>query len=250
MTTARQQASGLPISTDSRRAFDRRYLDRPARTSRPHYFPFVVDHAEPWLRTLPAPRVCELGCANGAFATYLLDRVPEARFTGVDVEPHLVEAAREEIPCAQFIQGDILTPTTLPRGPFHAVFALTVHSLFDDLATWVDAIARLIGAGGRAFVFGLFNPEPVDVLVRVRDVRSNTGWLPGWNQPSEATVRNLLEARGLDSRFTRYAPQTSRSPDPGDPLRSHTVAVQDQGTVYVNGAQVLHQFALLEVAAL
>jgi SAM-dependent methyltransferase len=232
---------------DSRRSIDLRYLARPALTTRPHYFPFVRDAARDRLGALAAPRVCELGCANGAFAAYLLEIFPELDYTGVDVLPELVACARTEVPGGAFAVGDVAIPESLPRGPFDAVFMLTIHSLFDEPASWVRSIRALLAPSGTAYVFGLFNPEPVDVRVRLRDRGAGTEWLPGWNQLSEHTVAEALDSCRLAHRFIRYRPVHERAPDPVDPLRSYTVPDPEGGLVYLNGGQFLHRFALLEV---
>lgn len=246
---------GLPMTEpqqpalleDGRRSIDLRYLNRPAKVIRPHYFPFVLGAAGKWLGSQAAPSVCELGCANGAFAAYLLEALPHVRLTGVDILLELVECARVEAPKGSFSVGNVVRRDTLPAGPFDAVFMLTIHSLFDEPSIWLDSVQALLAPGGRAYIFGLFNPVPVDVRVRMRDRRADTEWLPGWSQVSEYTMGELLDARCLDYRFTRYEPVDERSPDPVDSLRSYTIASADGGLVYVNGGQLLHQFALLEL---
>jgi SAM-dependent methyltransferase len=230
------------------RKLDLRYANRPVHRDQPHYFPFVVDTAQPWLLSHDAGTIVELGCAGGAFAHYLLSRFPAADFTGVDIHPALVEAAQARVPGARFVTGDVLKLASLPDGPFDTVFMVALHSHFDDPAQWIDALLRLLAPGGRAYVFGLFNPEPVDVLVRLREAGDDGEWLPGWNQFSRRTVSAHLDGRSLRHRYLPYAPASSRDRTP-DPLRSHTVTdpYQPNGLVFVNGSQMLHRFALLEV---
>ncbi|MFG2636835.1 class I SAM-dependent methyltransferase [Streptomyces sp. NPDC048362] len=241
----------LPGPAGGPRNLDLRYAERPVDSEHPHYFPFVVDHADSWLGTRPGGQVCEVGCAAGAFAHYLLSRHPGIDLTCVDIQPTLIEAARRRVPGARFATGDVLRPDTLPAGPFDTVFMVALHSHFDDPRHWINALLRLTAPGGRAYVFGLFNPEPVDVVVRLRHPDGDPEWLPGWNQFSVRTVGRLLERAGLRHTFHRYLPAAPRERRPEDPLRSHTVpdpeATGDPALVYLNGSQLLHRFALLEI---
>ncbi|WP_331737562.1 class I SAM-dependent methyltransferase (plasmid) [Streptomyces goshikiensis] len=253
--TTTPQHTALPGPAGGPRNLDLRYADRPVDSEHPHYFPFVVDHAEPWLRDHPDGPVCEVGCAAGAFAHYLLGRHPGTDLTCVDLQPTLIEQARLRVPGARFLTGDVLRPDTLPAGPFTTVFMVALHSHFDDPQRWIDALLRLTAPGGRAYVFGLFNPEPVDVVIRLRHSDSDPEWLPGWNQFSVQTVGRLLDAAGLGHAFHRYLPTAPRARQSQDPLRSHTVpdpdahpeAGADPALVYLNGSQMLHRFALLEI---
>lgn len=253
--TTTPQHTALPGPAGGPRNLDLRYADRPVDSEHPHYFPFVVDHAEPWLRDHPDGPVCEVGCAAGAFAHYLLGRHPGTDLTCVDLQPTLIEQARLRVPGARFLTGDVLRPDTLPAGPFTTVFMVALHSHFDDPQQWIDALLRLTAPGGRAYVFGLFNPEPVDVVIRLRHSDSDPEWLPGWNQFSVQTVGRLLDAAGLGHAFHRYLPTAPRARQSQDPLRSHTVpdpdahpeAGADPALVYLNGSQMLHRFALLEI---
>lgn len=234
------------------RELDLRYATRPVDTDHPHYFPFVTDAALPWLRARDGGTICELGCAGGAFAHHLLSRFPAADLTCVDVQPALIEAARARVPGARFVTGDVLDPASLPAATFDTVFLVALHSHFDDPEQWIAAVLRLLAPGGRAYVFGLFNPDPVDVLVRMREAGADGDWLPGWNQFSRRTVSAHLDRHGLTHRYLPYEPAVARERTP-DPLRSHTVPDPDPrdgappGLVFVNGSQLLHRFALLEI---
>jgi len=127
---------------------------------------------------------------------------------------------------------------------------VTVHSLFDDVDEWLDPFLSLLGHGGHGFVFGLFNPHPIDVLVKVRRSGSEAPFDPGWNMVSKDTMRRHLGVRGRQVVFDDYRPGTPKLPDPHDPLRSWTEALGDEGRVLINGAQLIHRFSLMTVLPL
>ena len=232
-------------SVSLRRDFDLRYLDRSlVENSRP-YFEFVWRHAAARL-TEPA-RVLEIGCATGAFVHFLLQRHPNLDITGVDALPELVERARRDVPRGRFAVGDLREFATLASPPFDVTLMLTLHSLFDDPEVWIRALAAVTRPGGQAFVFGLFNDYDVDVLVRVRYADSEGAWLPGWNVVSRKTVGLHLQSHCAEHRFHDYTPPVDNPEQPGDPLRSWTATMADGSRLLLNGAQIVHRFALLEI---
>ena len=62
-----------------------------------------------------ARRVVDLGCGPGNSTALLLQRFPGAQVSGVDHSPAMLQAAREQLPGADFVQADIAT-WSLPAG--------------------------------------------------------------------------------------------------------------------------------------
>ncbi|MEV6394693.1 class I SAM-dependent methyltransferase [Streptomyces sp. NPDC051907] len=230
------------------RSLDLRYLDRaPADHHRP-YFPFVEHHMRDLLER-PGSSVLDVGCANGAFLHYLAARHPHTALTGLDALPVLVAHAARHVREASFAVADIGRAETLPTRRHSAVTLLTLHSHFDTLHPWLDHVLGLVEPGGRALLFGAFNPHPVDVLVRLRQADAPAGdgeWIPGWNVHSRAAVSAYLTRRGLHHRFHDYQPPPGAADTPSDPLSTRR-ATLDGAPVLTNGSGVLLPFALLEV---
>ena len=57
-----------------------------------------------------ARRVYDLGCGPGNSTAVLVARFPQARVTGIDNSPAMLEAARVDCPGADFAFGDGSTP--------------------------------------------------------------------------------------------------------------------------------------------
>jgi hypothetical protein len=62
-------------------------------------------------------------------------------------------------------------------------FILNVHPIFDRLEEWLDLLVKLLRKQKNAaiHVFGCFNLEEIDVLIRARPSSSNDSWETGWN---------------------------------------------------------------------
>jgi SAM-dependent methyltransferase len=235
----------LPVGS---RSIDLNCLGEPDRALDKPHFTAVVDLLVPLLDANPSAALLDIGCSLGGFLQQLRARWPQLRCTGIDVLPQVVEYARRLQPGVDLRVGNVLDPTTLPRNQ-DIVTMLGVHSIFDEPLIWLDGA---LGAGTpqvRLVVFGLFNPEDVDTLVRVR--RSGPGtpgeWQSGWTLWSRRTVEAGLRERGLWWRWTALAPPRTVSRWSEDPLHSWSTEVDGQQRL-VNGSQLIHQHAVLEIA--
>ncbi len=235
------------------REHDALYLHENRKKKPKETFKFAVKVAGPFLQSRKSLLIADVGCATGDFLYYLHAQFPQAELVGVDVMPSLVARAKREVPEAQYVVGDLYTGKGLPKQKFDAVFLVGVHSIFDEVKPWVDNLLRLLALGGRAYVFGMFNSEEVDVLIRVRYAGLPVGkadkknpWQSGWNMVSERTVSDYLKKKGYSATFYPFTLPIDL-PKQKDPLRSWTFKLQGGKRVIVNGTQVLHNFSLLEI---
>lgn len=77
----------------------------------------------------------DLCCGSGAIAAFLHHRVPGARFYAADIDPVAVACARENLPFATVLEGDLFAP--LPsslRGEVDVVTANTPYVPSDQVA--------------------------------------------------------------------------------------------------------------------
>ena len=229
------------------RSLDLLYLERTPSTNVRPYFRFVADNVADGISSLASPTIFDVGCANGAFLCYLQHRVPRAVCMGMDALAELIAMARDCVPQATFAVGDIRARKTLPDRRFDVVTMLTLHSHFDDIDSWLDHLLGLVQSGGRAFIFGPFNPNGVDVLVRLRK-SGDSEWLPGWNMHSRQAFEAALETRNVRWNFRPYVPDGHWQSIDADPLRTRSASLDDR-LVLLNGAGLILSFALLEILA-
>lgn len=110
------------------------------------------DPRHEWLERLltllpPDARVVELGCGNGTRETREL--AARARLTGVDLSVEQLRRARERVPNAEFVHGD-LTSIELEPGSLDAVAAFYVlnHVPRELLPDLFGRIQRWLRPGG------------------------------------------------------------------------------------------------------
>jgi SAM-dependent methyltransferase len=232
----------------SHRDHDRFYLRENRKREPKEAFKFIHEQSKGHLAALTAPKILDIGCATGDFLFYLSTMYPQADLTGLDVMPELIERAKQEVPNARFMLGDVMSRATLPEGTFDAIYLNGVHSIFDEYEPWLDNILEKLQPDGRAYVFGIFNHDDVDVLVKVRPSGEDGAWQPGWNVISKKSIALYLEKRGASHHFVDWSLPIDIAKNASDPLRSWTFLLQDGSRGVVNGTCVLHTFSLLEMS--
>ena len=106
--------------------------------------------AEPFLDALalpPAARVLDAGCGTGALSAALRARAPDAALTGLDYGHAYLLGARQRVPGAAFLRGDIGALPFADAG-FDATLALLVLGFVPDPAGAVAEMARVTRPGG------------------------------------------------------------------------------------------------------
>lgn len=140
-----------------------------------------------WLAARPAdagrPHLVDLGCGDLALLAPLLQRLPLASYTGLDLTAAvlpLAQRALAEVPYpSTWIEGDLLS-WSQADGPavdvIHSAFA--IHHLSDaEKATFLQATRRRIAPGGLFIWVDVFR-EPGEALApyRQRYCQRMDGW--------------------------------------------------------------------------
>jgi trans-aconitate methyltransferase len=99
-------------------------------------------------RTAPTRHVIELGCGPGKLLADLAGRRPEIAFTGVEIDPKMVEHARDRhrLLNVRYELADI-TRNELP-GRCDLLFSIDVLHHVHDLPPFLTAVRRLLETGG------------------------------------------------------------------------------------------------------
>ncbi|MFJ4769070.1 class I SAM-dependent methyltransferase [Streptomyces uncialis] len=189
----------------------------------------------------PAPRVLDLACGTGSITDRLLTRFPNARSTGVDLDPALLAIAEgtfEGDDRVTFVTADLKEPDwvdRLPHDTYDAVLTATaLHWLhLDPLATLYGRIAGIVRDGG-VFMNAdhMVDPstprinEAEAVLRRARRERAREDGALDWAEWWELAGRDPVLAGPTARRFEIYGEHAD-----GDtpPLDWHVRALRDSG---------------------
>lgn len=192
-------------------------------------------------------RLLDIGCASGAFLAQARERFPRAELRGIELSEKLVEIGRRRWADREvhLEQADAIAYD--PPAPFDVLTAQGVLSIFQDPLATLDRWLRWLAPGGRLYVFGRFNSNPMDVRITHRNRLDDQGWETGYTNYSTLTVSEHLAARGFTADFERFELPfpIERRPQPN---RSYTLDLADGGRCLVNGANlIVEQFFLTAV---
>jgi SAM-dependent methyltransferase len=226
------------------RTHDNFYLNEDRSQTPKEYFKFLVRLTTERLGGKEPSRmdILDIGCASGDFLYYLRQRFPKATLQGMDVSPSLLSAAQSKVPEAAFRAADINANDFVPPALYDVVYMAGVHSIFDSCERWVKNITSMLTQNGAAYVFGLFNPFPYDVLVYVRKAGDTGPYEPGWNCPSKETVSAEFKKHGWTVDFIGWNVPLDIAMNPQDPLRSWTTPLADGTRLVTNATRIIHDF--------
>jgi SAM-dependent methyltransferase len=219
------------------------YLTEDRRLQPKEYFKFLVRQAAARLATPPV-RVLDVGCAAGEFLYYLRSLYPNAALTGTDVTPEFLAKARQAVPDAEFVLSDIYSGANLPGGSFDVVFMSGVNVLFAEYEPWLRNLVSLTRHS--AYVFGIFNPDDLDVRATVQRSGDN-GSATGWNLISRKSIGLYLDSIRVPHRFLEWELPLAIPRSHDDPIRSWTMETSEGSFLAINGMQMVHRFAVLHI---
>jgi SAM-dependent methyltransferase len=151
----------------------------------------------------PSFRVLEIGCGSGA----LLERLPNANITGLDISPDQVEAAKARLPHGRFFVG--AGENFVLEETFDVIIISDTLNLAADVQATLSQVLRMAHLGTRLILnfhntlwrpirslaqfLRLVAPEPPSSWLSAGDVR-NLLFLSGWDLVSQH-ARILLPMR-------------------------------------------------------
>jgi trans-aconitate 2-methyltransferase len=138
---------------------------------------------------LDAPRcVVDLGCGPGNSTELLVQRFPDARVTGTDNSPAMVEAARQRLPGVAFKLSDIATwqPAEAPD----LVYANAALQWVPDHATLMPRLLSTVARGG---VLAVQMPDNLDQPshVLMRETAADARFAAAIGEPDKLRARVL-----------------------------------------------------------
>ena len=194
--------------------------------------------------------VADFGCAAGEFLFYLQRTYPHLLLTGIDILPELIAKAALWNPSASLKVGSVLDKDCVGENSFDISFLVGVHSIFDEFESVFSNLIVWTREGGKIYVLGMFNPFPLDVMIKYRNANEleRGTFESGWNIFSQESISSFLKnnLKVKHFEFHKFDIGIDLSPQE-DPVRSWTIQVENQDRIITNGLCILQPHYLLEI---
>ena len=127
------------------------------------------------LGTAPFGAVVDIGCGTGRLLRAVSARWPEARLTGVDAAPGMIDVARQKLPAAEL---HVAPAERLPLPDQAADVVLSTVSFhhWADQAAGVREVLRILRGGGRFILADVSIPSWMSRLAPRAPMRSPGGF--------------------------------------------------------------------------
>lgn len=194
--------------------------------------------------------IADVGCAAGEFAFYLRKIFPDDTITGYDILPELILKAQNKVPDVIFKVGSILDSALIAENSCDVLTCTGVIPIFDSFEPVLSNLLRWARPGGRIYVHGLFNPYPVDVIVKYNKSEDyGKGILEaGWNIFSKESISSWLAGRSDVSDVIWHDFRISIDlKKQEDIIRSWTIKDENKDRIITNGLSFIQPHAVLEI---
>lgn len=124
----------------------------------------------------PFGDVLDCGCGTGPILSLLCEEHPQARYTGIDLTPKMIEVAkRKKLPGVRFVLGDC-EELPFEADAFDAVICCQSFHHYPNPQCFFNGVCRVLRPGGRlilrdmtapSFLLGLFNRIEIPLLNRM-----------------------------------------------------------------------------------
>ena len=200
----------------------------------------------------------DIGCASGDFLRFInhsLENNRNIKFFGSDVMKELLDESKKRFPLGKFKNCDLsLNEFTIENSfkiNFDVITMLSVHMIFDDLF-WLDNIVNSLKKNGKALIWGLFNPYPYDLVMRVKKSSENC-YQPGWNLHSKQTIAEHCKKLSVSCEFIDFQPDIDIKRNINDGLRAWSIDLPEfkkdynpeiyesnQKRIFTNATRIIH----------
>ena len=190
-----------------------------------------------WLPPDFQGNVLDIGCATGNSLSIIKDLYPQTKLTGIDIDADLLSLARLKLgPTAQL--EAISIESYQPNKNFQLIIASGVLSIFDDFSAMLNQWIDWLDTSGVLYIFGRFNTQAIDTMVRFRNLYNGSDWETGLTAYSTKTISKFLEQRSVLYSFKKFALNEDMPKSP-NPIRTFTIKCEDGSRLVVNGANLI-----------
>lgn len=227
------------------RTHDKFYLFENFKKNPKESFKFILNKVK---GNLNQKNVLDIGCSNGDFLYYISQNFSNSRLYGLDIDKKLLKKTINEVPKIIKVYKKDISKKIQLKEKFDYIFMSGVHSIFDNCDIWFLNIQKMLrNKKSRVYIFGIWNDDDIDVLVRMKKTDKNSEWEKGWNIISKKTIKKLIFKYKLKHKFHEFKLNINLEKNKSDLFRTWSIKIDNNKNLIVNGGCILHKFYLLEI---
>jgi SAM-dependent methyltransferase len=168
-----------------KRMHDEFYLDENNSTVKQSFVEVADEIARESFET-----IADIGCATGAFPSYLKARFPHQEIIGIEFLDSLRLKAESDFPLLDFRYGNVLDKTSVTQT-LDVITMLGVLCIFDDYKSVIENVLSWLNPGGRLILHNMVSEFEVDVVIKYKKSSldpSLSDLESGWNIISEKSL--------------------------------------------------------------
>ena len=181
-------------------------------------------------------KILDIGCANGIFIKKFNKEFKEFKCTGVDTSKDMINLAKKnKSKNSTFLIKDFMKYNM--KSHFDIVIASGVLAFYDNYSKVINKMLSFLKKNSYLYIFGTFNSEDIDTIVKFKNNYTNSTWEKGLNSFSKKRVSNFLKKKKYKFNFKKFdIPFNLKKKK--NPILSYTLKSSKNRKIILNGANI------------
>ena len=181
-------------------------------------------------------KMIDIGCATGILLKKFKKKFKNFKMVGVDTSKDLIKIAKNyKINNCKLLNKDFMKLNY--KFEFDIVTASGVLAFYDDFSKPLNKMISFLKKNGHLYIFGTFNSENIDTLVKFRNNYTNSKWEKGLNSFSIKTISKFLKQKKIRFKFYKFKLPFNLKKNK-NPIISYTLNDSKKNQVILNGANI------------
>jgi ubiquinone/menaquinone biosynthesis C-methylase UbiE len=143
--------------------------------------------------------ILDVGCANGEFLNFLINRLKDNYYFGLDANKKFLDVAKKNLNLKEvkFIKNDLFKFRN--KNKYDLVICMGVSHLLKDIKKLLQKLISFTKINGYVIVDGFFNKYDIDTITYYKDYSLNQKrkWNCDFNQFSKKQLINYLKNKNI-----------------------------------------------------
>ena len=197
----------------------------------------------------------DIGCADASMLRYLEKIFPKWDFQGTDNNKFLLEHAKKNTKFSNIFFENLNNKLKKNTKKGDIIYCGGVHAIYDDIKFFLDQVISRGNKNSEIYVHGIFNPNPIDMIVRLRNCTKKKFLndkidLIGWNRFSFKTISEILKKnkKVKNHKFinVNFPKSLKIKKKTKEPERSWTI-IHKNKLHFVNATNIIEDYQMLYI---